>query len=93
MLTNRPPYGLGHTAYAGLVSAGAPDLPDEYHTYRVSFARHSDSVVRVEVRQAAKHSGTVLLGWSEVAFTAGEELDATVQAASEAHAEAFAEVK
>lgn len=79
----------GHSAYEMLVDAGAPELPFGF-SYRVKQDRNSDHVVRVEVRQDATRLGSELWAWSTFSIREdGTTLDATVRAATEAHAEAF----
>lgn len=82
--------GHGHTAYDMLTGAGAPELPAE-HFYRIKQETHSDHVVRVEVRKIASLGlGSNLLSWATFSTReGGAVVDATVRAATEAHAEAF----
>jgi hypothetical protein len=79
----------GHTAYELLVAAGAPELPLGF-AYRIKQEKHSDHVVRVEVRKDAERVGTECLAWSTFSLREDDAVVvATVRAASEAFAEAF----
>ncbi|MBB6564427.1 hypothetical protein HPO96_37135 [Kribbella sandramycini] len=82
---------LGESTAATLHAAGAPELP-EHHFYRISPDKHSDHVVRVEVRKlrTGPYLGSECLSWAT--FSTREGMTAVgplVRACIEAHADAF----
>ena len=75
---------------ANLASMGAPELP-EGHIYRIAADKHSDHVVRVEVRKLNKPVGSTRLSWATFSTRQGEPAtDRLVRACREAYADAFA---
>lgn len=81
---------LGESVAANLAAMGAPELPD-HHLYRIVPDRHSDHVVRVEVRKLGV-TGSARLSYATFSTRDGAPaVDRLVRACHEAYADAFPE--